>query len=135
MRHLKTFAEHPNTVSKPLTEAITETADYEKKFAKKIQELTDLIDQAKKDDVNGLEVDSTWESMYQFHKIWIEKNKLKCTYTEFDGGKTKEKTDTVNLKTDETQDWQETKHLFSWIKRCINKGYRQENKRKKKEDN
>ena len=94
-------------------------------LAKKVAEIQALIEQAIKDDVDGIEVDSTWESVYTFHKIVLLKTKLKVYYTEWDGIKTKEEVDVTDLRTDARLDYEDTKYMLSWVKRCIKKGYKE----------
>lgn len=110
------------------TEAVNKKTDYKKKFGKKIKEVNKYIKQANKDDIWAIEVDSTWESVYEFDNVWIEKDKLKCKYTEI-YNKNKEKVEEINLKQDEMNDFEETKYLLSWIKKCIKKGYKEEGKK------
>jgi hypothetical protein len=96
-----------------------------KNLAKRVSEIQTLIEKAIVDDVDAIECDSTWESMYQFKKIELLKTRLKVSYQEWDGIKSKEVVDVVDLRSDARIEYQDTKYMLSWIKRCINKGYRE----------
>lgn len=100
--------------------------DYDKKFGKKVEEINKLIDQAKKDDIIAIETDSTVESEYQFDKVELTKTMLKVYYKE--GIPCKKKIEKISLAKDKENDFDETKYMFSWIKKCIKKGYREEGK-------
>jgi hypothetical protein len=129
MKYLKSFEQLNEAKA---TKAAKKEIDFEKKFAKKLEEADKLIKQALEDDINAIETDSTWESTYVFKSISITKNKLKFTYEET-YPKRKSKTDIIDLKKDAENNFDEAKYLFSWIKKCIKKGYREENKSLKKE--
>jgi hypothetical protein len=126
MKYLKSFGQ--------LNEAkAAKTTDYAKKFAKKIEEVSALIDKAKADDVTAIETDTTVESEYEFKSIAINGSKLTLTYKEVWGKKGDQK-DVINLKKDEENNFDEAKYMFSWIKKCIKKGYRYASKESEKED-
>jgi hypothetical protein len=96
-----------------------------KNLAKKVAEIQTLIEQAIKDGIDGIECDSTWESVYTFRKIVLLRTKLKVYYEEWDGIKHKEEVDVTDLRSDARLDYEDTKYMLSWIKRCIKKGYKQ----------
>lgn len=103
--------------------------DYHKKFAKKIEEANALISQAIADEVNGVEYASTWQSEYTFMKVWIDgKDQLKCAYLmPYDRVyHTKVKVDSISLKKDSEMEFDQARYLFTWIKRCLKNGYRQQ---------
>jgi hypothetical protein len=102
-----------------------------KNLGKRVAEVQAIIDQAKKDDISGIEVDSTWESVYDFDKIVLLKTKLKVLYKEWDGIKTKDEVDITDLRSDARMDYEDTKYMLSWVKRCIKKGYRENAKEQK----
>lgn len=107
--------------------------DYSKKFAKRIDALNALIQQAKQDDVAAIEPDSTWESEYIFEKVWIEKNVLKLSYNElYSPTKKCPIVDKVALKLDAERDFEATRYKLNWIKRAIKKGYTAERRSAKK---
>jgi hypothetical protein len=124
MKYLKTFQQ--------INEAATKkTTDYAKKFAKRIEEISKLIEKAKEDEIWAVETDSTVETEYEFQEIKIEKNKLKLTYKENLWTKPKTTTDTINLTKDEENNFDEAKYIFSWVKKCIKKGYKKSEKNEK----
>lgn len=111
-----------------------------KNIPKQVAEIQTLIDQAIKDDVGAIEVDSTWESMYWFINITLSKSRITVQYTEWNGNcvKTKPITDYVNLVADSKIEYTDTMYMLSWIRRCIKKGYKQANLeqiKQTKEDN
>jgi len=90
-------------------------------LAKKVAEVNELIEKAKEDYVMGVETDSTWESVYEFLSITLMKTKLVVKY----------KKDYTEVVVDEVRfahdcDLQDTKYMLSWVKKCIKKGYRQQ---------
>lgn len=119
MNHLKTFSQL-NEAKEAKKE--TKTVDYSVKFAAKLKEVSDLIAQAKKDGICGVQFGTTSEDMYDFRSISIVKNKLCVKYDEVYGAKGK--TDCVDLKKDanDSDPFGETKALFQWVKKCIAKG-------------
>jgi hypothetical protein len=127
MKYLKSFQQINEA------KAAEKKTDYANKFAKKIEEVSALINKAKADDVTAIETDSTVESEYEFMSIAITGNKLTLVYKEVWGSKG-EKKDVINLKKDEENGFDETKYLFSWIKKCIKKGYRYAAKSEKEAD-
>ena len=106
--------------------------DYEKKFGKRIAEVNEIIDKAKKDYISGIEVDSTYEQVYDFDKVELTKTKFKVHYKlPYDNNK--KVVDDVSLAKDRENDFEEVKYLLSWVKKCIKKGYREEGKEQEKE--
>lgn len=104
--------------------------DYDKKFGKKVAEINELIEKAKKDDILAIETDSTWESIYEFDKVVLTKTQLQVYYK--DGNK--KKVDKISLAKDKEMDYEEVKYIFSWIKKTIKKGYREDAKQQKDTD-
>lgn len=107
----------------------SKNVDYEKMFGNKVKEINELIQKAKDDSVYAIETDSTWESTYEFDKVELTKTKLKCYYTD----ENKKKVDEISLAKDSLMNFEESKYLFQWIKKCIKKGYRYQEKENKKE--
>lgn len=99
-----------------------------KNLAKKVMEVQALIAKAKRDEIDAIEVDSTWESVYRFELLRLTKTRLTVAYIEWDGRKEKQVVDAVQLSKDKKFDFEETKYMLSWIKRCIKKGYRRAKK-------
>lgn len=96
-----------------------------KKFDKEVAKVQAIIEQAIKDDISAVEVDSSWESVYNFLSITLLKTRITVKYQEWNGIKSKIVTDHVNLKADSLLEYEDTKYMLSWVKRCIKKGYRQ----------
>ena len=107
--------------------------DYDKKFGKNIEEINKLIKQAKKNDIRAIETDSSWESGYKFDKVVLTKTQVQVHYTEYAGTKPKKKVDKISLAKDKEVNFGEVKHIFSWIKKTIKKGYREDAKTQKLE--
>jgi hypothetical protein len=107
--------------------------DYDKKFGKNIEEINKLIKQAKKNDIRAIETDSTWESEYKFDKVVLTKTQVQVHYTEYAETKPKKKVDKISLAKDKEMNFEEVKHIFSWIKKTIKKGYREDAKTQKLE--
>jgi GH18 family chitinase len=94
-----------------------------KNLAKKVAELQALIDKAKIDCISGIEVDSTWESVYEFDKIVLLKTRVVIYYSEWDGIKTKSQKDITMLSQID-----DLKYALKWVERCIKKGYKEQAK-------
>lgn len=109
-----------------LNEAKSTKVDYEKKFGKKVAEINELINKAKKDDIVAIGTGSTVESEYRFDKVVLTKTQMKTYYKEGIPGK--KKVDTISLAVDKNNDFEEVKYNFSWIKRTIKKGYKEDGK-------
>lgn len=92
---------------------------------KQVTEIQAIINQALADDIMAIEVDSTWETGYQFKSIVLLKTKIKISYTEYNG-RWEDRVDSYKLS-----DKEDVKYVFSWIKRCIKKGYKEETKQMK----
>lgn len=104
--------------------------DYVKKFQKKVDEVNKYIAQHKKDDIVAVEPDSTWESVYEFEPVKLTKTQLVVTYKEPLGNPPNKKTvDKISFAQDAQMEFEDTKHMLSWIKRAIKKGYKQEGKK------
>ena len=95
-----------------------------KSIIKRIAEVQTIIDKAKKDEISAIEVDSTWETVYEFDKIELLKTRLNIHYMEWNGRAPEKKVDYINIAADSKQDYQDTNWTLSWIKRCIKKGYK-----------
>jgi hypothetical protein len=104
--------------------------DYIRKFKKKVDEVNKYIEQAKKDDIWAIEPDSTWESPYIFEPVKLTKTQLVVTYWEDLYKKKKKTVDKVSFAQDKDNypEFGDTKHMLSWIKRAIKKGYKEEGK-------
>jgi hypothetical protein len=98
-----------------------------KNLTNQVAEIQAVINQAITDDVMAIEVDSTWETGYQFKSIELLKTKIKISYSEYNG-RWEDKVDSYKLS-----DTEDVKYIFSWIKRCIRKGYKEEAKEQKLE--
>lgn len=110
---------------------MADNTDYAKKFGKQLKKIQDLIARAKKDEVSGIEFDSTWEEPYDFISAEIKGNKLIVKYTEpyATGSKRgKVQVNDVNMKADELYGFEDTKYIFRWVTRCLKKGYKEEGK-------
>jgi hypothetical protein len=114
-----------------VNESKKEKTDFVKKFQKQVDEVNEIIEKAKKDEVYAIETDSTWESVYEFEKVEISKNTLKVYYTE---DYKRKKVDKINLTKDSEMNFDETRYMFSWIKKTIKKGYTADRKAKAKEE-
>lgn len=99
--------------------------DYVKKFKKEVEEVNKYIAKSNKDEIYAIEPDSTWESPYQFDLVEITPRKLIVKYTE---DYTKPKKEEILFSKDADMDFEETKYMFSWIKKAIKKGYKEEGK-------
>ncbi len=103
--------------------------NHEKKLRKLVDKTNKLIQQAKKDDIWGIEPDSVWESVYSFDRVILTSRTLSVIYSEPLGVGTRGKqTDTINLKQDEINYYDESKYLLNWVKRSLRKGYKKEGK-------
>ena len=98
-----------------------------KKLEKQVAELRSIINQSITDDIMAIEVDSTWETGYQFKSIELMKTKINIYYSEFNGT-WEERIDSTRLSQEE-----DIKYILSWVKKCIKKGYKAEAKEQKLE--
>jgi hypothetical protein len=87
------------------------------KYTRRIEELSALINQAIVDDVMAIECDSTWESGYYFKSLELQKFRVKLVYDEYCG-----KENVIEYTS--IKDDQDLRYHLTWIKKCINKGYR-----------
>lgn len=99
--------------------------DYIKKFQKQVNLVNSWIEQANKDDILAIEPDSTWESPYEFEPLELTPKKLIVKYKE---DYVKPKKEDILFSRDVKNDFEDIKYIFSWIKRAIKKGYREEGK-------
>lgn len=88
-----------------------------------------LIKQALHDEIWAIEPDSTWETMYEFQSIELMKTKIKIKYFEYNGVNNKFVIDSTQLSAKE-----DIKYVLSWVKRAINKGYKQAKKESNEND-
>lgn len=93
------------------------------KLVDKVALVSELIEKAKKDEVSAIEVDSTWETVYDFTSVKLGKRRLIVYYTEWNGAEVHPKCDQYPLSQKE-----DVVHVLNWIKRCIKKGYKEQNK-------
>lgn len=91
-----------------------------KKMHEKVSTVGTIIEQSIRDEVSGIEVDSTWETSYDFRSIKLLKTRLIVCYSEWDGVTIKERRDSIKLS-----DIEAVNYTLSWIRRCIRKGYKQ----------
>lgn len=98
------------------------------KYTKAVAGLQAIINQAKECNLLAIEPDSIWETGYEFIKIELLERKINIFYNEYNGS-WKEVKDSYYLS--QTED---INYVFSWIKRSINKGYRQAAKEQAIED-
>lgn len=93
---------------------------------KKVDKVNALIAQALADDVDAVEVDSTWESVYTFEPVRIVRKSVKFTWTELYPVSRYEPVkhcESINYENEMLAD--ELAWMFQWVARCINKGYRE----------
>lgn len=115
--------------------SLDEGFDYQKFLGKALASTNQLINQAKIDDIDAIEPDSTWESHYIFDKVVLMNTRLKVYYKEYSGtGKGWEnKVDETNLTQDRQNNFTDSKQVLSWIRRAIKKGYTEERRSSKKQ--
>jgi hypothetical protein len=108
-----------------LTEA---TKGPSKAILNRVKKVNGYIERALKDEVYGIEPDSTWESAYEFEPIEIKGNfiyfKWKEPYDWTSKGKIKK--ERYSLTNELHED--DIKYMFSWITKSLKKGYKQEGK-------
>lgn len=109
-----------------LNEAKSTKVDYKKKFGKKVAEINELINKAKKDGIAAVDNSGTVESEYVFDKVVLTKTQLKTYYKEGIPGK--KQIDIIKLALDKDNDFEEARYLFNWIKKTIKKGYKEDGK-------
>jgi hypothetical protein len=111
-----------------------EGVDYNKFLGKVVATTQQMIDKANADDVLAIEPDSTWETNYKFQKVVLMGTRLRVQYQENNGRGWNQMTDDVNLTKDRQMDFDEAKHLLSWIRRSIKKGYGAADRESKAQD-
>lgn len=97
-------------------------------LSKRIDEVNTLIEYAKEHKIHAIECESTWESIYVFDKIEVKNQFVKISYVE-PCERNKQTKERFNVN-----DWgslDELKYTLSWIKKCINKGVREDAKQLK----
>ena len=94
----------------------------------RVNEISELIAKANKDEVWAIEPDSTWETNYEFISIKLLKTRIAVKYNEYNGIKPKEVLDYALLSRPE-----DVNYMLSWIKRSIKKGYKESERNYKEE--
>lgn len=92
------------------------------KYSKRIDKLNRLLELSKNLDLQPVECDSTWESVYEFKPIryddrfiWIETKEVYMPYTE--------DKDRYLIH----RDIEEIQYALNWFYRCIKKAYSENN--------
>jgi len=117
-----------------MMQEMTTTFDYQKLLGNSIEKTQQMIDKANADDIIAIEPDSTWETMYKFQKVTLMSTRLRLQYKENNGRGWVDKVEDVNVTQDRMRDFDEAKHLLSWIRKSINKGYAAEHRDSKAQD-
>lgn len=101
-----------------LIESTINEAEISNKLKKLIDELNKLIQQSANEDWNALEPDSTWEEVYEFEPIKFDKRYVHIVYREpFNNNKmVKEKYTFGDMGLIDN---------LRWVKKALNKGYRE----------
>jgi hypothetical protein len=115
-------------------QSMLEGVDYQKFLGKSIEKTQQIIDQANADNIIAIEPDSTWETNYKFQKVVLMGTRLRVQYQEDNGRGWKPMTDDVNLTQDRLLDFDEAKYTLAWIRRSIKRGYTEDRRDTKRQD-
>lgn len=113
-----------------LKDILNEAPDLTDKQVKSlVDKANKYINQAIKDDVNPVEPDSTWESVYEFEPVKLSGKFVTFKYTDVYGSSSR-KVHTERYKYDKQDEFyiDEMKYMFKWIIRAVKKGYKEEGK-------